>query len=254
MKRTELSAITTIAAFAFALAACGQPLTTAEQTQTAQAVVSPASSTTATPAVAATPDATLAAAAQPTPPSPPQILAEAAGVFVTPAAVGAADARTDCPADWVTYADLSKLISVCAPGGAVVVADITARGEPGITLASDVAGKFSKDVPRFAVVIRLTPESVIPLDTDLSTYCRTETPDATAVTLDTGGVTASGCSETVEIDSSDGPLQTLRLAARLAAPPLAGLNFVGLIVNWRVQSAGAETMAQEIASSVRVGP
>lgn len=56
MKRIEYTALVALAALAFAAAACGQPLTTAEETQTAEAVASPSNSdTTTSPSQTSTP-------------------------------------------------------------------------------------------------------------------------------------------------------------------------------------------------------
>jgi len=195
---------------ALATLACGQPLTTAEQTQTVQAVASAAPTATAP-----TPEAT--AAAVNTPASPPSVstFAPATPAFITPAAAGTAGARTDCPAGTAPFADVAGLLSLCAPPDTVAVSDVDANGAPGITLGSDVGGRVAANVPRMAVAVTISRSAKF-ADPVTDTVCGSAFEGGKSVTISVGSLVATGCEAVSNDGSSAGPLEELHLSAPLA--------------------------------------
>jgi hypothetical protein len=88
----------------------------------------------------------------------------------------------------------------------------------------------------------------------LAATCPSAFSGGTEVTLDIGTLTAYGCQAQTEENSPDGPLGELHLSAQLPPAPDGSARFLSVFVSWRTQSQGAEALARQIASSLRVGP
>ncbi|MHB8376903.1 MAG: hypothetical protein ACYDEB_08100 [Dehalococcoidia bacterium] len=246
MLRYRVSVLIFGAVLATVALACGNPATTAQQTQTAQAVVT-------TPAATPT-TAVLAPVA--TPPSPPQVsgLTPATPVTVAPLTAGMAGARTDCPAGWVTYTSAASKVSLCSPADFTVKADVDENGAPGIVVSSaDAHGVPRVGVPGLLVAARLSPNaSLDPANPNLplARVCTSGGhPEGVPAQLTVGGLDARGCQIIAEKNSPDGPLESLILVAQVA-PSL----YLNVDINWRTQSTGAYDLAFQIARTLRVSP
>jgi hypothetical protein len=235
--------------------ACGNPLSTAEETQTAVAGV-------ATPGViqtpgsgGATPEATATAGLSTGP-----TLAAATPAPVTPIASGQVDSRPDCPSGHATFRDVSGKLSVCAPASLRAVTDVDEIGAPGLLLTSDDAtGVPQANVPQVLVAVRFTSRRLFNPDVPLDQLCAkgsglSDLVSGAAVSLSIAGRTATGCDSVGETHSIYGPLELLQLTISLAAPDAAVPEFLNLDVSWRTQSQGASELAHQIVQSLRIAP
>lgn len=250
MMRSRLAAVTLFFVLAVMAAACGQPLTSTEETQTAQAGPSPVSTVTVAPATTPTTVDTVAAetaTAEPTAPSPPQALAPATPAPVTPVATGPT-ARTDCPAGWVTFVSAGDRISVCSPPELSATTSVDEAGSPGILVsADDLTGVPKPGVPRVLIAAQVNVSPTFNPNVPLASLCAIGAPGGTTVELSVGAYRATGCHLTLEKNSPDGPLESLMLVA-----PVSPSYFLNMTVNWRSASPGAHELAIQIAGTLSV--
>ena len=242
MKWLTLASIVTLA---LATIACGNPLSTAEETQTAVAGAVIGTSTPEGSTVEAT-----ATGSGPISPPPVTTFAPATPAFVTPVAAGSADSRSDCPSQTESFVDVAGVLSLCAPPDIVAVSDVDANGAPGITVGSDLAGIKAPGVPRVAVAAAITRTANFA--TPLADTCRAAFPGGVEVDIQIGSLAATGCQALTEENSPDGPLGELHLSAQLPPASDGSARFLDIFVSWRTQSEGAEALARQIASSLRV--
>jgi hypothetical protein len=181
MKRIEFGAILVLAALSLAGAACGNPLTTAEETQTAVAgAQTPAGTATGTPIASASPNYPPGTRApEPTPQAVTPVPAATAG-------------RTDCPSDWNSYMDPDQLFSICFPAGWT-----SSQRRPGDGYSA--AAKFED--AGHTVYVGLTIVEDTPLTSgavsSLAELCRAHASasgiEFTAETIALGNTSAQGC-------------------------------------------------------------
>ncbi len=261
MTRIQLSIVVALAAVALATIACGQPLTTAEQTQTAQAVISPVATTTVTldataaasttVAAAATTTVDATAAAQPTPPSPPQLFAEATPVDLTPITAGAA-ARTNCPAGFATFRDVTTSLSVCGLDWLHASSDVNNVGAPGMSLSTPDDAPSS--LPRVSLAARVTPRRKFGPSVTPSTLCNYDAVAAQVsieeVHLTIAGLSGLGCHAVGEAQSPDGPLELVEFSAALPVLGDGEQRYLNFDLTWRTDSPGARELAYQMIQSI----
>jgi hypothetical protein len=234
--------------------ACGNPLSTAEETQTAVAGAATPQDTSTPGAANATPGVTTtgvpqASATASTPLSPPPASTPQA---LTPITSGAT-ARTDCPEGFATFRDLRATFAACAPGWLEGVGFIDDLGGPSINLATPP----NSQQPQIFVAIQTTPRGTFPDPSQVATICSVGlVPDQTSgeeIQLTIAGLSAVGCHVIGEPHAVDGPLEEIDVTAVL--PGSDGQKmYLNVLATWRTQSGAAKPLIDQILSTISVGP
>jgi len=234
MRRFKYLIYASPALFFAVFAACGDPLTTAEQTQTAQ----PAAAAD-TPTSEVTPGETSI--------SPPQTEATPAPVTPTSAA---SSGRTDCPSDWAAYNDPEGHFSVCYPGWLLATAREGAFGAQTIRVPDDASA-----MPRVSASVALARSAAFPEPIGESCSTIEGLPGKTSgepVELLIDGNTAVGCHFVGEPSNPAGPLESLQVSLGLGNSGPS--TYLHLTFNWRTTSSGAKDLIDQMISLLHVAP
>jgi hypothetical protein len=214
-----------------ATTACGNPLSPAEETQTAVAGAS-------TPV-------------QRTPPSTQQTLAVATPMILT-ALPESAGARTDCPQGFATYRDVAGVMSVCSPEWLLVSSDVNNDGAPGISVSTPDDAPAA--LPRVTLASRVTPRPKFSASSTPSTLCDYDAVASQVsielVHLNVAGLDGFGCHAIGETQSPSGPLEVIDFSSALPSPVVDEQRYLSFTLTWRKQSAGAQELAYQIMSSI----
>lgn len=243
MLRSRVSILIFGGLLAAVAAACGNPATAPQQTQTAQAIA----------AVSATPAGGTPAPLA-TPPSPPQVsgAAPSAPVTVVPLAAGVAGARTDCPAGFATWRDALSTVSVCAPSWLEGRTGVDNFGASLINLGTP-PGSPSPDV---FLSLQITPNGTFQDPTQVAKLCAAGlVPAQTSgeeVHVAVAGLSALGCHVIGEPQAPAGPLELTSLTAPL--PATSPARYLNVLITWRTQSTGAKALVDQVLATVRLGP
>jgi hypothetical protein len=160
--------------------------------------------------------------------------------------------RDDCPAGWASYLVSSREFSLCYPE------TLSAGGQTGsISLQTPVIDqKPATDSPRIYVFASATTHRTFAEQVPLSEICKGPglpgQVSGSEIEVPVGELIAQGCYFVGEVNSSDGPLESLQLSVLLTSAPTETPRFLNLIANWRTQSAEAETLVQQILRTIRV--
>lgn len=218
-----------LALIALATLACGQPLTTGEQTQTAQAVV-----TAATPTPTVAPEAT--------PPSPPQAVSPVALTPLTPQVA----ARTDCPEGWNVFRDLTSSLSFCAPALLGAVGSVDNIGGSLTTL------EMAK--PYMHLAVEVTPRGSFVEGVDVAKQCAIglvpSQLSGEVVHITVAGLGTVGC-HVVGLSPTGGTLEEISVTAATGLGDTS--SYLNLLAIWKTQDS-AKPLIDQIIGTVILKP